>query len=40
MPLFNKQSFVGGKFDEDLQQYIIMRVIMQIPEFDPDKKKQ
>ena len=36
MPLFNKQSMDGGGIDEDLRQYIIMRVIMQIPKFDPD----
>jgi len=36
MPLFNKQSVVDGQFDEDLRQYIIMRVLMQIPKFDPE----
>ena len=35
MPLFTKQSIVDGALDEDLRQYIMMRVIMQIPKFDP-----
>jgi len=37
MPLINKHSLISGKLDEDMRQYIIMRVIMQIPRFDPDK---
>jgi DNA-directed RNA polymerase specialized sigma subunit len=37
MPLINNRSIAVGKYDEDLRQYIIMRVIEQIPKFDPDK---
>ena len=36
MPLVNKQSMIGGELDEDLRQYILLRVIMRIPKFDPD----
>ena len=39
MPLFNSQSANGSGIDEDLRQYIIMRVVMQIPKFDPDTVK-
>lgn len=39
MPLFNKHSMVDGKLDEDKRQYIIMRVIMALQKFDPDKYK-
>jgi len=39
MPLINKNSVMNGKYDEDMRQYIIMRVIMQIPKFDPDRAK-
>jgi len=35
MPLFNNRSIVHGKFDEDLRQYIMMRVAMELPKFDP-----
>jgi len=38
MPLINKHSTIAGTLDEDMRQYIIMRVIMQIPKFDPDKE--
>ena len=37
MPLINSQSVIDDKFDEDMRQYIIMRVITQLPKFDPDK---
>jgi hypothetical protein len=39
MPLINRRSLVGGVLDEDLRQYILMRVIIQIPKFDPDSTK-
>jgi hypothetical protein len=34
MPLFNRQSMINGTLDEDLLQYILMRVVMMIPKFD------
>jgi DNA-directed RNA polymerase specialized sigma subunit len=37
MPLINSRSIVGGELDEDLRQYILLRVILQIPKFDPDR---
>jgi hypothetical protein len=33
MPLINKHSSIDGRFDEDMRQYIIMRVILQISNF-------
>ena len=39
MPLINKHSTIDGKFDEDMRQYIILRVIMKIHKFNPDKLK-
>jgi hypothetical protein len=36
MPLINRQSVIDGKLNEDLRQYIIMRIIMQIPKFNPN----
>jgi len=33
MPLINSRSHIDGIFDEDLQQFILMRVVMQIPKF-------
>jgi DNA-directed RNA polymerase specialized sigma subunit len=36
MPLINKRSRIDGVIDEDLRQYIMMRVIERIPKFDPD----
>ena len=39
MPLINKRSMIKDVYDEDLRQYIIMRVIEQIPRFDPDNVK-
>ena len=39
MPLINKHSVLDGVFDEDLRQYIFMRIIQQLPNFDPDKAK-
>jgi len=39
MPLFNSRSKIDDRLDEDLRQYIIMRVIMEIPKFDPDTAK-
>jgi len=39
MPLISKQSMINQRLDEDLQQYIMMRVIMQIPKFDPERGK-
>jgi hypothetical protein len=37
MPLFNKQSILGGELDEDLRQYIMLRVILLIPKFNPEQ---
>ena len=37
MPLINSHSVISNRLDEDMRQYIIMRVIMQIPGFDPDR---
>jgi hypothetical protein len=39
IPLINNRSRLGGVFDEDLRQYILMRVIMQIPKFNPNRTK-
>lgn len=36
MPLINNKSIVGNEFDEDMKQYIMMRVIMLLPKFDPN----
>jgi hypothetical protein len=36
MPLINSRSVIDGALDEDMRQYILMRVIMLIPKFDPD----
>ena len=33
MPLISKQSVLDGAIDEDLRQYIMMRVIQQLPNF-------
>ena len=35
MPLISRQSVLDGAIDEDLRQYILMRVIQQLPGFDP-----
>jgi DNA-directed RNA polymerase specialized sigma subunit len=39
MPLFNNSSKINGKYDEDLRQYILMRVIQTLPKFNPDYTK-
>lgn len=39
MPLIDRHSIMHDDYDEDKRQYIIMRIIMQIPKFDPDKTK-
>lgn len=39
LPTINARSKRHGRFDEDLRQYIIMRIIMEIPKFDPDYTK-
>lgn len=39
LPLINNSSMIDGALDEDLRQYILMRIIMLIPKFDPDKKR-
>ena len=36
MPLISKESVLDGAIDEDLRQYILMRVIKQLPNFDYD----
>ena len=33
MPLINKQSKIKGEIDEDLRQFIILRIVEQIPRF-------
>jgi len=35
MPLINKHSAVDGALDEDMRQYILTRVVQQLPKFDP-----
>ena len=32
-PLIDRQSYLNGKFDEDLRQYILMHVIKNISKF-------
>ena len=39
MPLISRQSVLDGVIDEDLRQYILMRIIQQLPNFDPDNAK-
>ena len=39
MPLISRQSVINGALDEDLRQYILLRVVAQIPKFDPERKK-
>ena len=39
MPLINRRSVINGALDEDYRQYILMRIIMLLPKFDPDKDK-
>ncbi len=33
MPLINKYSYINGKIDEDLRQYIILRILNTIKKF-------
>ncbi len=33
MPLINKYSWINGKFDEDLKQYILMHIALYISRF-------
>lgn len=33
MPLIDKHSVVGGRFDEDCKQYIMLQVALQIARF-------
>lgn len=33
MPLIDKHSVVGGRFDEDCKQYIMLQVALQITRF-------
>jgi len=39
MPLISKESVIDGDIDEDLIQYILMCIIKQLPNFDPDNAK-
>jgi DNA-directed RNA polymerase specialized sigma subunit len=39
MPLINSRSIIDGVLDEDMRQYIAMRVIMQISRFDPNPNR-
>jgi hypothetical protein len=39
MPLIDRQSVLDGNIDEDLRQYIIMRVIIQLRKFNTDALK-
>ena len=32
-PLIHKYSFINGKFDEDLHQYIMIRIALNISKF-------
>lgn len=36
--LINNNSIVNGKFDEDLKQYISLRIVKNISKFDINKK--
>jgi len=36
MPLINKHSVIDGAYDEDLKQYILMRVVDQLGKFNLD----
>lgn len=36
--LINNNSIVNGKFDEDLKQYISLRIIKNISKFEIDRK--
>lgn len=36
--LINNNSIINGRFDEDLKQYISLRIIKKISKFDIDKK--
>lgn len=33
MPLIDKHSVVGGRFDEDCKQYIMFQIVLQITRF-------
>ena len=33
LPLIESRSRINGELDEDLRQYIMMRIIIQIPRF-------
>lgn len=33
-PLINKHSWVNGRFDEDLKQYILIHIALNISKFD------
>ena len=33
MPLINKYSYVNGKLDEDLKQYLMIHIALQIGKF-------
>lgn len=39
MPLISSWSVNGEVFDEDMRQYILLRVITQIPRYDPERAK-
>lgn len=32
-PLIDKHCYIGGRFDEDLRQYILMRIALNINKF-------
>lgn len=32
-PLINKYSYIDGKYDEDLHQYILIRIALKISKF-------
>lgn len=38
MPLINKQSVINGSLDEDLRQYILLRIIEQTSKFNLPEK--
>jgi len=39
MPLIDRRCMNGCSIDEDMRQYIILRIIANIHNFDPDKYK-
>ena len=38
MDLINRNCFIDGAFDEDCRQYIMLRIVKQLPRFKGEKK--